>query len=354
MRGSLHKILLLGALLLSLAAPVWSQGYAGLGSGGDAYAQVTPGRSFTFPQDHLAHPEFRIEWWYVTANLEAADGTPMGAQWTLFRQAGAPSDAGTGWQSAQVWMGHAAVTTPEAHHLAETFARGGIGQAGVSGPPFAAWIDDWAMQGTGPGFEELRVTASGDAFSYDLTLTAQGPLVLQGDQGYSVKSDAGQASYYYSQPFFTVTGAVVMDGRSIEVTGRAWLDREWSSQPLTSTQTGWDWFALHLPGGEKLMAYQLRDDRGPVYVPGTWIAADGTPTPLLPGQIFLTPLQQTQVAGLEIPTHWQVRVPDRGIDLVTEPVNPQSYMRTAFPYWEGPIRFTGSHEGMGYLEMTGY
>ncbi|WP_299442525.1 lipocalin family protein, partial [uncultured Rhodospira sp.] len=24
------------------------------------------------------------------------------------------------------------------------------------------------------------------------------------------------------------------------------------------------------------------------------------------------------------------------------------------PYWEGPVRITGSHGGRGYLEMTGY
>jgi predicted secreted hydrolase len=29
-------------------------------------------------------------------------------------------------------------------------------------------------------------------------------------------------------------------------------------------------------------------------------------------------------------------------------------MGGAFPYWEGPIRVTGSHSGRGYLEMTGY
>ena len=36
------------------------------------------------------------------------------------------------------------------------------------------------------------------------------------------------------------------------------------------------------------------------------------------------------------------------------PLNPRSWMGTTFPYWEGPIRFAGSHTGVGYLEMTGY
>ncbi|RWX20817.1 lipocalin family protein, partial [Rhizobium leguminosarum] len=30
------------------------------------------------------------------------------------------------------------------------------------------------------------------------------------------------------------------------------------------------------------------------------------------------------------------------------------WMATSTPYWEGPINFTGSTSGVGYLEMTGY
>jgi len=29
-------------------------------------------------------------------------------------------------------------------------------------------------------------------------------------------------------------------------------------------------------------------------------------------------------------------------------------MDTTVSYWEGPIRFPGTHDGIGYLEMTGY
>ena len=52
---------------------------------------------------------------------------------------------------------------------------------------------------------------------------------LQGEGGYSRKSEAGQASYYYSQPFFGAEGSLSMNGRKIQVSGRAWMDREWSS-----------------------------------------------------------------------------------------------------------------------------
>ena len=96
------------------------------------------------------------------------------------------------------------------------------------------------------GIERLRVSAGDRNFAYTLDLTATGPLVLQGEGGYSRKSEAGQASYYYSQPFFTAEGSVSLNGREMKVAGRAWMDREWSSQPLGPDQKGWDWFSLHL------------------------------------------------------------------------------------------------------------
>ena len=104
----------------------------------------------------------------------------------------------------------------------------------------------------------------------------------QGEAGFSVKSEAGQASYYYSQPFYTLTGTLTLDGREVAVTGQGWLDREWSSAPLTADQEGWDWFALHLDGGAKLMVYRLRHRDAPAFLAGTHVAPDGTPTPLAP------------------------------------------------------------------------
>ncbi len=158
---------------------------------------------FSFPEDHGPHPAYRIEWWYLTATLSGEDGTDYGVQWTLFRSALAPREA-DGWEASQLWMGHAGLTTSDAHFSAERLARGGIGQAGAIPAPFSAWIDDWAMTATDPqtpdALDALNLTARGADFAYDLDLTATGPLIFHGDGGYSVKSAEGQASYYYCSP----------------------------------------------------------------------------------------------------------------------------------------------------------
>src|SRR5216684_3084859 len=87
-----------GALLLGLGRKAaLAQGFAGLGMSGQGFAPVTPGKTFSFPADHGPHPDFRIEWWYVTANLVDSAGAAYGAQWTLFRLASRPGAQQEGW-----------------------------------------------------------------------------------------------------------------------------------------------------------------------------------------------------------------------------------------------------------------
>ena len=347
---------LIGALLWCLAAlPVHAQGFAGLGTSAEGFAAPERGRALVFPQDHGPHPEYRVEWWYLTAVLTGADGRDYGVQWTLFRSALAPGES-AGWDSRQVWMGHAGLTTAEAHFSAERFGRGGVGQAGVTAQPFVAWIDDWHMTSrAAPGedaLDVLEVQARGADFSYALELRAEGPLVLHGDRGYSEKSTEGQASYYYSQPFFSVTGSLDLPGGPVAVTGQGWLDREWFSQALGEDQAGWDWVSLSLDDGHRMMAAQVRG--GSLFTAGTWITPDGTPTALPDGAVRFTPLQHTRINGRNVPTHWQIDWDEGGVAITTEPLNPQAWMDLSVSYWEGPLRFSGSHAGRGYLEMTGY
>lgn len=335
-------------VMLCAASPVFAQGFAGLGDTVDGFALPDPDTRFSFPEDHGAHPEFRIEWWYVTANLTDEKGIEYGIQWTLFRNAMAPGGAA----ADQAWMGHAGVSTPDGHFYAERLARGGIGQAGVTAAPFDAFIDEWRM--AGPTLNDITLTAQSDQFRYDLSLSADRPFVPQGAHGFSVKSEAGQASHYYSQPFYQIEGVLTLPDGPVKVSGKAWLDREWSSQPLTADQTGWDWVSLHFEGGAKLMGYRLRDKNGGAYTVGTWIDPDGQPEPLTNGALTMTPTDHTDVAGRRVPTAWKIDLPSKTLTIETRAIYPDSWMGTRIPYWEGPVVISGSHKGEGYLEMSGY
>ena len=347
-----------GALALGLGKAARAQGFAGLGIKGDGFTPVIPGKTFAFPADHGPHPDYRIEWWYLTANLVDSAGTAYGVQWTLFRQAMLSGTQLEGWANQQIWMGHAAVTRADTHRYSEAFARGGIGQAGVEAKPFLAWIDSWQMRGLDAMRDDavapLELHASGADFAYVLRCDSDRALVLQGDAGYSRKSERGQASYYFSQPYFKAAGSLTIDDKPVEVTGQAWMDREWSSQPLASDQTGWDWFSLHFKSGEKLMLFRLRQADGHHYTSGNWILPDGKTEQIASADIGMTPNKETALEGRKIPLLWRIAIARLGLTIDCVPLNPKSWMGTSFPYFEGPISFGGSHAGVGYLEMTGY
>ncbi|WP_375254504.1 lipocalin-like domain-containing protein [Yoonia sp.] len=330
-----------------LAPSAMAQGFAGLGTQAEGFSAPQPDPVFDFPADHGPHDDYRVEWWYLTANLTDAEGTPYGLQWTLFRSALAP-ETGSNWTAPQLWMGNAAVTTQTEHYVSERRARGGIGQAGVVADPFEAWIDDWVLKGD---WDTMRMTATGAEFAYDMALTAKGPLVFHGQNGYSVKSATGQASYYYSQPFFEIAGTLQLPEGEVAVTGNAWLDHEWSSQPLADSQTGWDWFSLSFDSGEKLMGFRLQQTDGTSFTSATWIEPDGTATPYPDGALTATPLATNDN---DVPVRWQVALPSKGVDVTVTAINENAWMATSLPYWEGPVTVTGSHPGIGYLEMTGY
>ncbi|OHV10644.1 hypothetical protein BH688_09420 [Kushneria phosphatilytica] len=340
-----------------------ARGFADLGSAATGYRHARLGTTLQFPRDHGPHPGYRIEWWYLTANLHDDHGNRYGVQWTLFRQALAPPDNAPSkardevWQSDQMWMADVAISSPQGHFALERFARGGTDQAGVTAEPFSGWLDDWQLSATGQGFTPLQVQAAGTTragheLGYQLQLDAHGPLILQGDHGFSRKSPDGQGSYYYSQPFLTASGYLRIDGQNVAVQGRAWLDREWSSQLLGGDQNGWDWFSLHLEDGNRLMAFRLRGQRD--FISGSWIAPDGTVTPLDGNQLSLKPLSTTRVAGRKLPLKWRITLPERQLRLTVKADYADQWMDTAFPYWEGAVEVSGDRAGEGYLEMTGY
>ena len=360
-RSNLPRLLVFSIFFLA-STSFANDSYQLLRQPSDGFSRVVPGKVFDFPRDHYPHEDFKIEWWYLTTNLKDQSGVEYGIHWTLFRQAMNPHHNPSGWQSNQTWMAHTAISTPDGFSFSQRFARGGIGQAGVSNMTkngtFEAWIDDWAWRSQSQSPFPARLSASTENSTFDLSLESESGWVLQGNDGFSQKSDLGQASYYYSQPFVDIEGTILLSGKLIEVSGKGWLDREWSSQPLASNQAGWDWISLHLNDGSALMVYQLRHDSGEHYISGSWVTEDGQRVLLDPDNLSLSEIKTTTLQlpddDRRLPLHWRISVPSLGLQLEVEGFRPDSWLETVFPYWEGPVKVSGTHTGSGYLELTGY
>lgn len=136
-----HFSLALALLLLAgCSGDAGDEGFAGLAgleksrtgntNTNTPYLQPGPGDRLTFPADFGPHPQHRIEWWYLTANLETAAGDPLGVQWTQFRQArqpravAEPAPAATGWPLQAAWMAHGAVSWKGQHYFQKSLPVG--------------------------------------------------------------------------------------------------------------------------------------------------------------------------------------------------------------------------------------
>ena len=327
-----------------------------------AFDPVLPGRTLIFPADHGAHPGFRTEWWYATGWLTLPDGRPLGFQTTFFRvRTGVGEQNPSAFAPRQLILAHAAIADPRLGRLRhdQRAARVGFGRAGAALGQTRVWVGVWSFEQQADGY---RAVVQSEEFAYALSLVPAGPPLLNGDAGFSAKApDPRQASYYYSRPQLKVSGTVTLDGRRQDVTGRAWLDHEWSSEYLPQGARGWDWIGLNLDDGGALMAFRMRGDDGrPLWAAATVAAADGTAQALPPDAVTFEPLRQWRSArtGIAYPVAWRVRLGPRV--LLLEPLMDDqeldSRRSTGAVYWEGAVRVTedGRETGRGYLEMTGY
>jgi len=352
-----NGVLLVGLLMAWLAGCTQdAERGSSLGALSDApagFRQAEPGMTVDLPADMGAHREYRLEWWYLTANLHTENGERFGVQWTLFRNGVRPGpfpSVGDGWQRNEIWLAHAALSRPGEHHFADRAARGGSGQAGVTAQPFAAWIDHWQLQSRDDGAWELAV--DDEDFRYRLIIRPQSPAVLNGDHGFSAKSSGGEGSMYFSYPLQVIEGQVEIAGKDWQVSGQGWFDREWSSQYLKPDQEGWDWMALHLEDGRHLMVFRVRGAED--FYSATLVSASGAAQTLTAEDFTLAPRQYRNSRFGRVPTTWKLKVPAAGIDVRIESWPGDYWNPGNLRYWEGPIDVSGSHAGEGYLEMTGY
>jgi len=343
----------------------------------EGYAIARSPRAFSFPRDHGPHPEFRNEWWYLTGNLEDDSGNRFGYEFTVFRFSLSPDTPGVGeqagsssWKTNQVYIAHFAVTDGKnkKFHVVQRAARGALGLAGAQSTPFRVWVEGWSMAAdknaiSGETPERWQLDVEEGEMALQLDLLAEKPIVLNGVDGLSQKSDEiGNASYYYSIPRLRSSGTLRVGDEQFTVTGTSWLDREWSSSALADDQQGWDWFALQLSDGSDLMFYNLRKSDGSQdrHSAGTWVDAGGQARHLDPDEVIIRETGTWESPrGGTYPGRWELRLPSLDLYLTLTPVIPDQELVTTVRYWEGAVDVEGSRGGLsisgrGYIELTGY
>ena len=339
-------------------------------------SRAQSGSTLQFPRDLGSHPDFAIEWWYITGQLLAGE-RQFGFQLTFFRSR-VPDTQGmrSHFAAKQLIFAHAAVTDVVGKRLLhdQRIARAsGAAQVDLA---FASEVDtaltlgSWSLTRTGNTYQ---AKANGQGFAFALALQETQALLLQGKQGLSRKGpQAEQASFYYSLPQLRVTGQLEVAGKTLGVQGLAWLDHEWSQSVMHPQAVGWDWIGMNLLDGSALTAFRLRTQTGDALWAGGSFRPAGQVTPEVfdPQHVVFTPGRtwKSPNSGTIYPVEWSVRVThtaDSGsattehytVRAVIDNQELDSRQSTGAIYWEGLSELfdhQGKLRGRGYLEMTGY
>ncbi len=328
-----------------------------------ALAPVVPGKALEFPDDFGAHPDFRIEWWYVTGWLETAAGDPLGFQITFFRTATRiDTDNPSRFAPKQLIIAHVALSDPAVGGLLhdQKIAREGFGLAYARTGDTDVKLDDWTFFRETDGRYQANLKAKD--FALQLSLMPTQSLMLQGENGFSRKGPrTEQASYYYSEPHLQVTGTIDRAGRVAAITGTAWLDHEWSSELLDPDAVGWDWVGASLDDGSALMAFQIRGkDGGKIWAHAALRDASGRINTFVPDQVSFHSIRTWRSPHTQAVYPVAIRIRTGEIEWQLTPLMDDqeldSRLSIGSAYWEGAVTLTrdGEFAGRGYLELTGY
>ena len=343
---------------------------AGIGSAAFSTSVLAlPAKTLVFPRDRGAHPAFRTEWWYITgqASTEAASPRRFGFQLTFFRsRVDGTAQMTSAFAARQLIFAHAAVTDVQGGKLwhDQRIAREGFGVASASQQDMALKLRDWTLSANGPRYTaELPATDFGLSLQFEETQSN----LLQGKQGLSRKGpEEKQASYYYSQPQLATRGRLQIKDQTFEVTGKAWLDHEWSEEILAPGAVGWDWMGMNLHDGSALTAFRLRRADGSALWAGGSLRLPGQAARIFaPEEVVFTPLRYwvSPLQGTRYPVQWRVATPAGTFEVRALLDNQEldSRASTGAVYWEGicalhdnAVAGSGALRGHGYLEMTGY
>lgn len=357
------------------------------------FALPEPGRVFRFPADHGSHPEFKIEWWYLTGHLTSEGGQRHGFQATFFRRASdlwpAPPPVGTNAPTAvhttpapsqpnfandEFFLAHMAwldVSTKTFRHEERLNRRGWDARAATN--RLEVRNGNWSLKDLGPDAQghptlELRGGIQADLF-WRMTLVPKKPLVVFGTNGVSRKAlEPSAASHYLTFPRLAVTGELRRGSKAERIEGEAWMDHELSSSQLGEGQVGWDWTSIQFFDGRELMAYRMRRDDGSTDAFSTvaWIAKDGRVSQWGPDRFTWRGegRWKSPRSGGTYPATVLLTVPEPdghpGPTLRIEPLCADQELSGGIggvPYWEGACRVldaSGQEIGRAFVEMTGY
>jgi predicted secreted hydrolase len=335
-------------------------------SADDGFARVTYPWEFTFPADHVAHADYRTEWWNITGALEDERGSRLGLQ-VLFVRLGIvaqPPERQSRWAASEVYAGLASLSRPFDAGLVtgQRSSRAALGLAGTSLEPIRIWVEDWRLEAldSGGGPISLRARVTMDDLSLELELDNSLPLVDTNELPEQI-ADQSVPFQFYLQPRLQATGTVRAGSSAVEVVGNVSVEHAWGELPLPGGPIARDRFTVYLEDQRVLVLVRVHraDGAGTPDTTGLLIGADGDPIVLSVDELRLTATDYwtSPGTGARYPIRWRLEIPDYDLELELLPEMEDQEGYEWMSFWAGPVRALGGEReslGSGFVQLYGY
>lgn len=301
------------------------------------------------PADDAAHDNL-TEWWYYSGHLQTESGERYSFHLASFLRKGAVTHT----------VFHGSLLDHQREKLFTEQARTAGNPSDGRRDGFDLTYGDWQLQGMG---SQHAAKMAGKDFSLDIQMNDAHPPVLHQAPGTPVAGllDFGAAgkSYYTSRPRMSAQGTLTIAGVPQAVRGEVWFDHQWGDFEAASLR--WNWFALQLADDAEVMIFELFDRQGAGAVLRTGTYVKGDKVEALGASDFTAESRGTwksPSSGVVYPMDWTLSIPSKGLRVQVDPVIRWSQFdaltTTTNVYWEGAIRLSGSHSGVGFMELSGY
>ncbi len=200
----------------------------------------------------------------------------------------------------------------------------------------------------------INIQAAMPSGEINVTLAPVGYALYNGGTGYFPL--LGMNVYQYSIPRLITNGTLTIEGRSYDVNGFSWFDRQWEMKN-GDLMGRWSWMDLNLDCGDVISLWGSVDAaRGEETAWATILHPDGTQTvtvvePLSRGE---SDYWESKKSGRKYPTHWVVKIPAFDACLEVTPFPREQEIVSEFPMlhkYEGASSVKGIYKG---TEITGY
>ncbi|MCA8986061.1 MAG: hypothetical protein KDA78_00375, partial [Planctomycetaceae bacterium] len=305
--------------------------------------------SIILPADLSPHLQGTLEWWYYNGHLTCGH-RQFGFHVAVFlintRRSGVFDMLPVPWVIPDWYLfAHASLTDCQSGKYSFALRRSLEALPAKSAGGYRVRVADCLIEGN-----EIRhdIGFSVQDARLELTLSPLKPVVLHGAEG-MVKRDEKNLSGHFSYTRLNATGTIHRGNLAENVSGSAWLDREFDKPDYLKWIGGWEWFAIQLDDGRDIMIYLNRNREHEMLSTSsiTIINADGTSAVFTSAE-FSASVMKTWVSShteINYPLCWRFQIPLLDLELEIEPVISHQEMDTrgvsGLIYWEGTCHVQG-------------